>query len=671
MARRTALPSVGFSISSRATATADRAAPRVAGDRFRLTLVMLIALCQGALYMCLLPPWQHYDEPTHFEYAWLIANRPGLPAVGSEDQAMRRELAAAMLEHHFYDNLPPPTLLTDRGKIEVGITELQHPPAYYALVSLPLRLVRHLDLVSQLYVARSVSLMLFLLTIALAGLLMRDLAPPGHPLRWAVPLAMSLTPPFVDLMTAVNNDVGAVAVFTLFLCGAVRLIRFGMTWPRAAWVIGSAVLAAITKNTAGVALGLQLLAFLIAFWLRRGWRWRWLVGVAAALACLLTVAVLGWGDASGWYRGNDPTVQASGTRVATKTAPLGQRALVLAAPAGGGQRALFSPLVGVGKQRLAGATVTIGAWVWSDQPGVVATIGLAETAKTSAKGELMRTTTPAATPRFVAWTLVLPQNIGALAYTVVARSPAGAPAARLYLDGAVLAVGSFSPGQPPAFDDATAAAGSWGGARFANLVRNASAEAGWPRLRSWFDRSLVAYIHRSPSQSVAALFDMQRIAPSLVPYMIRPALDSFTQIFAWSNVRLTNPIWRYLAYYIALLALVGCVRWALERPPAPEDPADRSPGLRSAIAFLALVGLLIWANTILRPLPLLDQLYIVPVARYTFPAITISLLGIVGGWWSLWPRHMRFALLLVLIGGMLALNTAAVTTIRAYYQAIR
>jgi hypothetical protein len=85
----------------------------------RLTLVLLIALCQALLYLLLLPPWQHYDEPTHFEYAWLIANRPGLPDVGDFDQRMRRDVAASMLEHQFFWNLPKPALLTD-GTIEIG-----------------------------------------------------------------------------------------------------------------------------------------------------------------------------------------------------------------------------------------------------------------------------------------------------------------------------------------------------------------------------------------------------------------------------------------------------------------------------------------------------------------------------------------------------------------------
>jgi hypothetical protein len=273
MARQTSLPATAGRPTAHAAEAVERWVTRAASDRVRLALVLLIALCQGLLYLGLQPPWQHYDEPTHFEYAWLIAHHPGLPQIGTVDQTVRREIAGSMIEHGFFRNMPQPALQTD-GPIEIGITELGHPPAYYLLVSLPLRLIGHLDITSQLYVARSVSVLLFVLVIAIAAGLIADLTPRGHVLRWAVPLTAALIPPFVDLMTAVNNDVGAVAIFSLFLWGAVRTIRFGLSWPRLAWIFGTALLAAWTKNTAAIAIPLALLAGLVAFWIQRGWRWR-------------------------------------------------------------------------------------------------------------------------------------------------------------------------------------------------------------------------------------------------------------------------------------------------------------------------------------------------------------------------------------------------------------
>ena len=569
-----------------------------------------------------------------------------------------------MIQYDFLRNMPQPALLTD-GPIEIGITELGHPPAYYLLISLPLRLVAHLDITSQLYVARGVSVLLFVLVIAIAAGLMRDLTPRGHVLRWAVPLTIALIPPFVDLMTAVNNDVGAVAMFSLFLWGAVRTIRFGLSWPRLAWIFGTALLAAWTKNTAAIAIPLALLACLVAFWIQRGWRWRWLAVVALGSCTALLLLVFGWGDAAYWYHGAGEAAHTSSTRVATTATQVGSHAIVLETQPGDA-RQLINPLLGAQVQRAAGQTITIGGWLWADQPAMSAATGVMF--KTPDMVWAQSATHPiqlSTTPTFVAWTFEVPQQTFLLQYLLAAGAPADSTApAHLYLDGALIVAGSYPIDQAPSFDDASASSGAWGGRRFTNLLRNGSAEQGWPRLRPWVDRALVNYIHRSPTQSVAALFDPRRIAEVFLPYMVQPAADTFVDSFAWSNVKLADPLWRYLARYLAVLALIGCIWWLIARR------STTSGSLWPALLFLALVGALVWINTIFRPLPLLGEMYVVPVARYTFPAIIVTALAIVGGWWALWPQKLRLGAALALIAGLLALNAAAITTIAAYYRTL-
>jgi hypothetical protein len=269
------------------------------------------------------------------------------------------------------------------------------------------------------------------------------------------------------------------------------------------------------------------------------------------------------------------------------------------------------------------------------------------------------------TPTFVAWTFQAPRQTFLLQYLVAASAPAAAAApAHLYLDGALIVAGSYPTDQAPSFDDASASSGVWGGRRFTNLLRNASAEQGWPRLRPWVDRALVNYIHRSPMQSVAAFFDTRRIAEVFLPYLLQPATDTFIESFAWSNIKLADPLWHYLARYLAVLALIGCVRWLIARRSKPRD------AFGPALLFLAIVGVLVWMNTIFRPLPLLGEMYVVPVARYTFPGIVVTALAIVGGWWALWPQKLRLGAVLALIAGLLALNAAAITTIAAYYRTL-
>lgn len=663
MARPSLLPQPVLAAPAR-TAVA-RALPRsgLATERIRLSLVLLITLCQGALYLCLLPPWQHYDEPTHFEYAWLIANRPGLPQPGDADQPLRRELAASMLEHRFYWNLAQPTLLTDDRAIDIGITELGHPPGYYLLVSLPLRLVRHLDLASQLYVARAVSLALFVLAVAAAAGIMRELTPAGHDLRWAVPLCIALIPPVADLMTAVNNDVGAVAVFSLFLWGAVRSIRRGLSWWHVAWLLCTALLAVATKNTAALALPLAPLAALVAFWSRYGWRWRWLIGAVAVVTLLALPLLFAWGDAAYWYRGNPSIAQAGPARSATRLPTLGRHALAIEVPPGAQQYAI-SPLDGAPVPQLAGGPVTIGAWVWADRPALAGALGLAHKTPANPWAQLQSHALVAGpTPAFIAFTVDVPAQSYYLQYQISAAAPAGTDGpAHLFVDAAVVVAGAFPLDQAPRFDDAGAQHGVWAGRQFTNLLRNPSAEQGWPHLRATVDRLMTTYIHRSPAQSIAALLDVPRIAPLFMGVLLLPATDSIVQSFAWGNVRLRQPIWLYLARGLALLALAGGLRWLLAR--------RSGAGLRPAVLFLLLVGLLIWANTIMRPLPLLGEMYIVPAARYTFPAIAVTALALVGGWRALWAEHLRTIVTFGLIGGLIILNGVAMQTIGQFYQSI-
>ena len=44
-----------------------------------LGVILLLGLVHDLVYILFVPLWQHYDEPAHFEYAWLIANRGSLP----------------------------------------------------------------------------------------------------------------------------------------------------------------------------------------------------------------------------------------------------------------------------------------------------------------------------------------------------------------------------------------------------------------------------------------------------------------------------------------------------------------------------------------------------------------------------------------------------------------
>jgi 4-amino-4-deoxy-L-arabinose transferase-like glycosyltransferase len=219
----------------------------------------------GLLHTLLVPPWQHYDEPGHFEYAWLIANKPGLPELGEYVQSMRREVAASMIEHDFFANMGfRPNLLSINKPVWIGISQTDDQPFYYLLVAIPLYLVRTSDITFQLYLARLVSLGLFLLTLFGAYALISELTLPGNSLRLLIPLSVALIPAFVHSMTSVNNDVGAAAFFTLFLWQSVRLLKLGINLWRIILLSLLVVLCLLSKSTTIFVIPLAVIAIAIS-----------------------------------------------------------------------------------------------------------------------------------------------------------------------------------------------------------------------------------------------------------------------------------------------------------------------------------------------------------------------------------------------------------------------
>src|SRR5690349_24720950 len=92
----TARPAAPALPAARAYDRADRSA------RALLGLLLPLALLHGLLYLAIVPPWQHYDEPTHFEYARLIALWGRQPGINETDLTTNREIADSMYRFRFW-----------------------------------------------------------------------------------------------------------------------------------------------------------------------------------------------------------------------------------------------------------------------------------------------------------------------------------------------------------------------------------------------------------------------------------------------------------------------------------------------------------------------------------------------------------------------------------------
>ena len=627
--------------------------------------ILLLALLNGLIYVFLVPPWQHYDEPNHFEYAWLAAHRPGWPQEGDFDRDMRAATLRSMIAHDFFRGMGDPPS-PDADKPWIGqYAQLGDPPVYYFLISLPLRLFPPLDVTHQLYAARLVSLGLYLLTVFAAWGLMGELVPPRHPLRALVPLSLALLPAFTDLMTAVNSDVGAVAAFSLFLWGSLRLIRRGPSPGGVLWVLLAAALCAFTKRSVYIALPLAGMAFLLA--LLRG-RWRkvaWGLLLAAGIGGL--VAVLAWGDAALWYRN---TFQEVPTRAIRPDAPDGDAALrVLLTPQ--------NPAASAGQiippeqaRPLSGGTYTLGFWVWASRPEVITAPQVRVLdGRQQFGGEPLPVDE---TPRFFAFTFT-PQGNTAITWVELAPG-AGASATtplEIFYDGLVLTAGDHAAAPPPDAESQT-----WGGTPYQNLLRNPSAERGWVYLRPWADALMTRLFadykgQRHFSFTLYTLLDW----PSSGWYYRAVAtilLRSFWARFGWGHVPLLAGPWlgkpyRLLAA-VTLLGLGGVplALWQRRRRLA-ELPWGR-------LSVLAAATGLVWGMTLVRGATYVLVRFFSPVARYAYPAIIPTMFFLTLGWLAWWhPVERRLRLpgwaVYALYGGFFGLlNAYALASIYVFYH---
>jgi hypothetical protein len=610
-------------------ATVERAIQHLLdSDRTRQWVVVGAACVVGVIMLVSMPPWEHPDESSHFEFAWLIANHPTWPTPGTSD----------------------PQLASIAG----GGRALYHQPLYHLLISLVLRFVGGLSLVGQLYAARSVSLLLFLLVIAMAERITRSLFPPGHMLRWLTPLALVLNPTFASLMTSVNNDVAVTTVCTLTLLLATRTLMDGLTWRRVLALIATIPLAIACKNTGAITAGIVPFILMIAFWRQVGWRWRWLLLTIATTSTILLALMLSWGDPANWYRWGSAT-QGQVVRVTRPEAPIGTHVLRVNSVAIPDFEGLSGP--NLLESQISGRHVTVGAWVWASRPAQIWAPGVVYQIR---EGPLLgdhRGIDVGTQPRFVAFGYDLPARLMFAHMMVWSVAPNDPAPLDIYFDGMVLAIGTYPTEVPPQYGKSGTADGTWGGQPFVNLIRNGDAEQGWFYLRPEIDRLIARFARRSPSRLIASFADLGTTLrleiTDYLPWMM------FTSFGAYGGrIFLRDPLWQWVIPGVALVIMAGIIGGL-------RNLKRFDPPRQITLIALSLISLTVWAVIILAHLPV-NFLGGIPSPRYGFTIMIPTMLIILCGWLNLWPTRYRRIAAIVMLGSLLLLSIAAVTTMRLF-----
>lgn len=623
-------------------------------DQSTLVVALLLALINGLVYVFILPPWQHYDEPNHFEYVWLAANKNRLPQPGDANPKLNRQVLRSMIEHHFFDHIGgPPELNSPRPQVSIpGYSQLGEPPAYYLYAGLPLRFLDESSVRVGLTAARLMSLGLFLFTILCAWGVAQEVFSTGNPARRLAPISLALLPGAAELMTAVNNDVMAVAVFSLFFWGAVRLYK-RLTLVSLIWVAAAAGATVMAKNTAMIALPLLSVVLLFGLLRTRLRRFAW--GLLAVMIVVALAVGLTMDDARSWYRA---TSQELGARTVFPEAPHGQAVLELdsaAAVIPEWSAGLFQVIPPDQAKALYDHTVTLGVWMWADRPVTARTPELF-----APPGLFYNSVQLITSPQFFAIQADLPEGKDRI---WVNLEPKTQEHVTIYYDGFVLAMGEYPLNEPPKVVSVDGMSGSWGGQPFQNLLRNPSAESRALRVRAALDNPATKVLpdEARPTMVMAALQDWAGSG-----YYLRLTawhlFETFWARFGWGHIPLLLEAAAYpFILAVTILAGIGMILGLVRS-------GRSAPGDVIALAVLALSAA--WALALVRGVVYLGiNIYYHPTARHAYPTIIPAVMGIVYGWVSLgnaFKLNERWQTI-ILMTFLVLLNLWSYISINAYF----
>ncbi len=608
--------------------------------RSPLLISIVLTLLHGLAYVFVVPPWEHYDEPGHMEYVWLLAHRQALPAPGETDAEARVTIAGSMARNGFYSrrNSQSPELSSGAAP-EIGISQLDDWPTYYALAAAGVWLVRDHSIEMQLYAARMVSLALLLVTVLCAWGTATALTADGHPLRWMLPLSVALLPALVDLMTAANNDAGAIAAYSLFIWGSVRWLNCrhpGVPRFFDAMLLGLGIgLSAVMKPTSVTAVPIGLLVLVAGAF--HGYARGVVIAIMALMIGLAAASMLRAGDAAGWYR-TDGSASIAPTRWEIvecdprfTDGPAGPSAIRIGPtqPGAGFQSSLFQSMPPASSAAIRGKTVEVGAWIWSGAKAISVTLPqISVNYRPQAAPEVL----VGSQPRYYRYSVAMPPNTH---YT------------RLMLRGAPDATVFYSGISVRGDDDE-------------ERVRYGSGEAQTVSLRPW---AIDLLLRVSPSWyswplTLSSWLDLQGTGWYYLLVAVN-MFESFWARFSWGQIGIWPAAYWVLAAFTAL-GLGGAVLRLVQ--------SGRRAQLASVIFLGTCVVATILPATARGIIWSLEERYPwLPGARYAYPAVIAMLAFLSTGWLALFRQH-RTLIVVVLVAALIGLCAASLITVAGYFR---
>jgi hypothetical protein len=312
----------------------------------------------------------------------------------------------------------------------------------------------------------------------------------------------------------------------------------------------------------------------------------------------------------------------------------------------------------------------VGAWVWANQETTIQAPGLSYLDSKQTEQMLTRPVTVGTTPTFVATHLDVPADFSRLFILLDPGDSPGGAQPIVYYSGIVLAEGQYPTNTPPVFRLPDGKGGTWDGATFTNLARNALVSQAWPYPRP-------AFVAKIGNRISLGQTELTQVMDTLLDFhytqwyfqaTAKSVFQTFWAKFGWGRVRLWHKSAYYLLLFITLFGLLGAATAGIRHRARLIQPAN----VFLALALLAVVSFAILYNLIYASV--LFHAFI-PVARYIYPAILPIVLVLNLGWLEMarmvsrrrpfpsrWTAYAYVAL-------FLALDVYSIVSIIRYFMA--
>lgn len=615
-------------------------APALIGWLKKHTLLVLLCFgfLHGLAYVFLEPPWEHYDEPGHYEYAWMMGHNRGHLSPGGFDNQIREQIQRSMRETGFMErrNLEPP-VTEPGGPVWIGISQVGDPPVYYFLAGQILWIFNAFPITVTLYALRVFSLIFFLITIWMAWLTAGVLFAGLH-WRWLLPFMVAALPPLADLMSALNNDPLAIAYLSVFIWLALRGLRKGLTWKLALPLVLMAAGSYYIKASVWVsipALGLLLILCLPKPWLR------W--GALAAVTLGLTLLLFRFDDAALWMR---ETRQDQPMRVLTEDG----WALRLQ-PQNPRHAIAYQAIPAADLADIRGETVTVGVRAASQGSCKASVYGL----RVLRYGNIVkfypaRELTLTSGGEYAATQFDLPEDAHRVMVALV--TPSSCKSA-ISFDDVTLVKGAVSADELPSLVDSPR-----------NLVRNPGMDTLWPRISPTVLNFIGRIDHRFPDGLRWMLYSLDVHGNrQMVTKSVKTVFNSFWGKFSWGQVGFRIAGVYYLLYGLTGAALTGLLIAGFRRV-RRFTPAT----VFWIFALLSCAFVYAWFTTVSMG-SFTGRIYL-PVARFAYPCVVLVMTVYCAGLMDAWHGNpnLQKGMAGVLVFLMLALDILAFVTVWSYYS---